>query len=136
MVIGLQTCLRQQVPPRTLDISSRTTRGHMKSIYESLRQKELELQRAWDDAAEVNERELRRIQKLLQDALGAVNQLIGSSAATAEVVSPISTTTITPIESKSVERINLPSSDPKKVMHSSQAAIAACFSDPSAGGFP
>jgi hypothetical protein len=110
----------------------------MKGIYESIRQKELELQRALDDAAEVNERELLRIQKLLQDALSAVNQLIGSSAATAnaDVVSPISTTTKTPIESKSVERINLPSSDPKKVMRTSQSAIAASFGDPSARDFP
>ena len=111
----------------------------MKGLYESLRQKELELQRALDDAAEANERELRRIQKSLQDALGVVNQLLGAGAATAEadIVSPLSATTITPIQSKSAERINPPPlSDPKKVMRSSQSAIAAAFGDASAKEFP
>lgn len=110
----------------------------MKNIYESLRQKELELQRARDEAAEVNERELRRIQKLLQDALGAVNQLLGSSVATADadVVSPISTTTITPIESQPVEPISMPSSDPKPVMRSSQSVIAASLGKSFFGEFP
>jgi hypothetical protein len=108
----------------------------MKNIYESLRQKELELQRARDEAAEVNERELRRIQKLLQDALGAVNQLLGSSVATADadVVSPIST--MTPIESQPVEPVSMPSSDPKPVMRSSQSVIAASLGKSFFGEFP
>ena len=92
----------------------------MKGIYESLRQKELELQQALDDAAEANERELRRVQKSLQDALGVVNQLLDAGGTTAEarMVRP-------PIEPKSAERADpIPMPDPKKVMRSSQSVIA------------
>ena len=111
----------------------------MKGLYESIRQKELELQRALHDAAEANERELRRIQKSLQDALGAVDQLLGAAkTAEPDVASPLSTSTVTSIESKSVERINDPPSlpDPRKVMRSSQSAIAACFGDAAVREFP
>ncbi len=111
----------------------------MKSLYQSLRQKELEFQRILDDAAEANERELRRVQKSLQDALATVNQLLGAGTAIAEddIASPLSVSTTTPIESRSGEAIDPPPvSDPKKAMRSSQSAIAACFDSPSVREFP
>jgi hypothetical protein len=115
----------------------------MKGLYESLREKELELQQALDEAAEANERELRRVRKSLQEALGVVDQLLGASAITADVdvssLPAINVTSIdtTPAESGSAERLSSPPApDTKKPVRSSQSAIAACFGDASVREFP
>lgn len=99
----------------------------MKGIYESLRQKEFELQHALADVVEANERELRRVQELLQDALAAVNQLLGAEGEAG--VQDSSSTAVMAIESKPAEPLNsMPLRQAKSPTRSSQSVIAACLS--------
>jgi len=60
----------------------------MKSIQEVIRQKELELQQALEDAVRVKELELVRLRKTLQEALSTIDHLLETETEATET-SPV-----------------------------------------------